>query len=200
MLRALDVALIALFAALTSVGAFISIPMFPVPITLQTFFILLAGVILGKRLGALSQILYTLLGVVGLPIFARGTAGFGVLIGPTGGYLIGFVVGVFVLGALVEFRERQRGKVGFWWTALSMVIATVIIYALGVVHLHFVLNTFLGVNVTWLGAITLGVLPFLVGDALKILVASYICNSKQIKTMRTIILGAVQNRIKKQVD
>ncbi|MFA6414125.1 MAG: biotin transporter BioY, partial [Syntrophales bacterium] len=74
-----------MFGALTAAGAYIMIPLPPVPITLQTFFVSLAGALLGGYLGAMSQVVYVLLGVIGLPVFAGGKAGAGVLLGPTGG-------------------------------------------------------------------------------------------------------------------
>ncbi|MBN1474770.1 MAG: biotin transporter BioY, partial [Syntrophaceae bacterium] len=80
----------ALFGALTAAGAFIIIPLPPVPITAQTFFLNVAAVLLGGPLAAASQFIYIMLGVVGMPVFAGGKAGLGVLFGPTGGYLIGF--------------------------------------------------------------------------------------------------------------
>jgi len=80
-----------LFGALTAMGALISIPLQPVPVTLQTLFLYLAGSLLGGGLGALSQTVYIMLGVIGLPVFSGGKAGLGVLMGPTGGYLVGFV-------------------------------------------------------------------------------------------------------------
>ena len=95
-----------MFGALTAVGAYIMIPLPPVPITLQTLFVNLAGALLGGYLGALSQVVYILLGVIGLPVFAGGKAGAGVLLGPTGGYLIGFVVGAFVIGKLTTIRKK----------------------------------------------------------------------------------------------
>ncbi|TET40117.1 MAG: biotin transporter BioY, partial [Elusimicrobia bacterium] len=84
LLKTKGMILCALFAALTAVGGLIAVPLpfTPVPITLQTFFTFLAGAILGKYLGALSQIIYLLLGVIGLPVFAKGSSGIGVLLGP----------------------------------------------------------------------------------------------------------------------
>ena len=91
-----------LFAALTVVGAYIAIPfpLSPVPIVLQNLFVLLAGLLLGKKWGAASMAIYLLAGAVGLPVFAGGTGGIGHFAGPTGGYLIGFVLAAFVAGAL----------------------------------------------------------------------------------------------------
>jgi biotin transport system substrate-specific component len=153
-----------LFGALTAIGALISIPLQPVPLTLQTLFLYLAGSLLGGRLGALSQIVYVILGVIGLPVFSGGKAGLGVFMGPTGGYLIGFIAGACVTGMIVEAREKP----GLVWFVLAMLIGTAVVYTLGVTQL------------VWIGklsiekALAAGVLPFLPGDALKIAAASVI--------------------------
>ena len=123
-----------MFGALTALGAFIMIPLPPVPVTLQTLFVDLAGALLGGYLGAMSQVVYILLGVVGLPIFAGGKAGAGVLIGPTGGYLFGFVAGAFVIGKLTAMREKP----GMVWLIGSMSLGIAVVYALGIAQLMVV--------------------------------------------------------------
>lgn len=152
------------FGAVTAAGAYIMIPLPPVPITLQTMFVYLAGALLGARLGALSQVVYLVIGIIGLPVFAGGKAGLGVLLGPTGGYLIGFIAGAYVIGKLVEMRQRP----GFIWIVFSMVIGTAVIYLFGVIQLSLIAR--LSID----KAITVGVLPFLIGDTLKIAVAALI--------------------------
>ncbi|HNQ01287.1 MAG TPA: biotin transporter BioY [Syntrophales bacterium] len=153
-----------LFGALTAIGALVSIPLQPVPVTLQTLFLYLAGSLLGGGLGALSQLIYIVLGVIGLPVFSGGKAGLGVFIGPTGGYLIGFVAGAFVTGTFVRLREKP----GLVWIVFAMLAGTAVVYALGVLQL--VLIGRLSVE----KAAAVGVLPFLPGDALKIAAASVI--------------------------
>jgi biotin transport system substrate-specific component len=101
----------ALFGALTAIGAFIVIPLQPVPITLQSLFTCLAGILLGSSVGAMSQIVYVLLGIIGLPVFAGGKAGIGVLLGPTGGYLLGFIAAALVIGQIVRMK-RNPGYFG----------------------------------------------------------------------------------------
>ena len=149
------------FGAVTAAGAYIMIPLPPVPITLQTLFLYLAAALLGGRLGALSQVVYLLIGMIGLPVFAGGKAGMGVLIGPTGGYLIGFVIGAYVIGGLVKLRS-EPGPV---WLAGAMVAGTAVIYLLGVIQLMLVAKFSMN------QALTVGVLPFLIGDGLKMAVA-----------------------------
>lgn len=154
----------AMFGAITAVGAYIVIPLPLVPITLQTFFVSLAPALLGGALGALSQIIYVLIGVIGLPVFAGGKAGFGVLIGPTGGYLIGFIVGAYIIGKLIELKEEP----GFLWMASAMIIGHIALYTLGVAQLMLVANLSLG------KAVAVGVIPTLPGGIIKILAAAFI--------------------------
>jgi biotin transport system substrate-specific component len=97
--------LIALMAALTGVGGFIRIPVSPVPFTLQTLFVYLSADLLGKK-GALSQIIFITLGLVGVPIFAMG-GGIGYILQPTFGYLLGFPIGAWVVGALVDIMTNM---------------------------------------------------------------------------------------------
>jgi len=153
-----------LFGAGTAAGAYLIIPLPPVPITLQTLFLGLAGALLGARLGALSQVIYLLIGIIGLPVFAGGKAGLGVLLGPTGGYLFGFIAGAWVIGVLVNLKEKP----GFGWTIVALVAGTVVIYLFGVAQLSLVAR--LSIN----KAISVGVLPFLIGDTVKILAAAYV--------------------------
>jgi biotin transport system substrate-specific component len=153
-----------LFGALTAVGAYLIIPLPPVPITLQTLFLGLAGLLLGGRLGALSQVVYLLLGIIGLPVFAGGKAGLGVLLGPTGGYLFGFVAAAYTIGRLASLRERP----GFAWLCLCLVAGTAVVYLLGVLQLSLV------ARLAPLKALTVGVLPFLAGDAVKILLTALV--------------------------
>jgi biotin transport system substrate-specific component len=153
-----------MFGALTAIGALISIPLQPVPVTLQTLFLYLAGSLLGGRLGALSQIIYVILGVIGLPVFSGGKAGLGVFMGPTGGYLLGFIAGAFVTGKIAE----ARAKPGLVWIVLAMLVGTAVVYTLGVTQL--VLIGELSVE----KALAVGVLPFLPGDVLKIAAAAVI--------------------------
>jgi biotin transport system substrate-specific component len=154
----------ALFGALTAMGAFMVIPMQPVPITLQTLFTGLAGILLGSSAGALSQVVYVLLGIIGLPVFAGGKAGFGVLLGPTGGYLIGFIVGAYVIGKMSEFRPKS----GYLWLAITLVAGNLVFYTFGTIQLmmaaHLSLNK----------ALLIGVFPFLPGDIFKLLAAIWI--------------------------
>ncbi len=154
----------AMFGAVTAVGAFMIIPLPPIPITLQTLFTALSGALLGGALGALSQVVYILLGIIGLPVFAGGKAGLGVLFGPTGGYLIGFIAGSFVIGKIIDLKSGA----GILRIALAMVAGFLVIYAFGVFQLSLVAGLSLAKT------LSAGMLPFLIGDAFKIAVATFV--------------------------
>ncbi|AAM07683.1 TPA: biotin transporter BioY [Methanosarcina acetivorans] len=164
-----------LFAALTAVGAYIQIPIpfSPVPVTLQVFFVLLAGSLLKSKWGSLSMIVYTLLGVAGLPVFAGGSSGIGVLLGPTGGYIFGFILAAYLIGKFSE-RAESAGKSGFAVNALNMGAGVLVIYALGVSQLMLVAE--MGPR----AALTLGALPFLPGEVVKTAAAAYIASNHKI--------------------
>lgn len=157
--------LAALFASLTSVLSLIRIPVpfTPVPITGQTVAVMLAGAILGPHWGAISQMLYVAMGIVGLPVFAGGTAGFSVLVGPTGGYLVGFIAGAWTTGVLLPARP------GFGVArALSAALAggVVVVYLFGIPWLSIVAGLSLR------KALLVGALPFLPGDIAKAVVVA----------------------------
>jgi biotin transport system substrate-specific component len=118
------------FALATAFGARLEIPHEPVPYTLQTMVVLLAGALLGARNGALSQLFYLGLGIAGAPVFAGGAFGYAVLLGPTGGYLLAFPVAAALTGYLL--RERHT----LLWTLTAMVSGTLLIFAAGTAHLY----------------------------------------------------------------
>jgi biotin transport system substrate-specific component len=161
-LRLRAMVLASMFGAATAAGAYLMIPLSPVPITLQSLFLNLAAAFLGGSWAAFSQIIYILLGVLGLPVFAGGKAGLGTLLGPTGGYLFGFILAGFVAGKFIEIKKNP----GLPWMIFSMAIGLLLIYALGILHLMAV------ARIPLEKALLLGVLPFLPGDFLKILAAS----------------------------
>ncbi|PIW12602.1 MAG: BioY family transporter [Candidatus Infernicultor aquiphilus] len=158
--------LVSLFAALTAVGAFISIPLYPVPLTLQNLFTLLAGMTLGSVLGGSSQIIYVLLGLIGLPVFADFKAGIGVLFGPTGGFLFGFIISSYIVGKAIELKKEKD----IFYYFLAGGIGIIIIYISGITQLSLV--TGIGIK----KALMVGVFPFLPGDILKIIAASFIAS------------------------
>ncbi len=151
--------LVVSFALLTALAAQwrIHLPFTPVPITGQTFAVLLAGVTLGVRAGAASQLLYVAMGAVGLPVFSGGTGGWEVVTGATGGYLAGFIVAAAVVGALAERRHDRH----FSTTLSAFLVGSFVIYAFGVAGL---------IGLAGMGlseAVLKGVAPFVFGDVLK---------------------------------
>jgi biotin transport system substrate-specific component len=169
----------ALMAALTAAGAYIAIPIGPVPIVLQNLFIMLAGLLLGGRWGLISVGVYLLAGAVGLPVFAGGTGGAGKFVGPTGGYLLGFAAAAFLVGVI---SERGNGRVSM--DVLAMVAGTLVIYVFGVSWLKVV------TGMSGSKAVAVGMLPFLIGDVLKI--AAAIPIARALRPMIDGTFGAVR--------
>lgn len=157
--RAKTAALVVAFALLTGFTALWEIPLgfTPVPLTGQTFAVLLAGATLGLRAGAASQLLYLAMGAFGMPFFSGGSSGWEVLAGPTVGYLVGFVLAAAVVGRLAEAKADRRAL-----TAVpAFALGTLTIYAFGVAGLMITAGMGFG------QAMIAGVLPFLIGDAIK---------------------------------
>jgi biotin transport system substrate-specific component len=147
-----------MMAALTAAGAYIAIPIGPVPIVLQNFFILLTGLLLGPKWGLASVSVYLLAGFCGLPVFAGGTGGIGRFGGPTGGYLIGYLPAVYIIGVISE-----KGKNRVFFDLLAVCFGCILIYVCGVTWLKFLT----GMPAT--KALAVGMYPFLLGDVLKII-------------------------------
>lgn len=153
---------VALFAALTAVGAFIRIPLGYSSITLQTFFTAMAGCVLGPWYGALSQLVYVVLGLVGLPIFTQG-GGIGYLVQPTCGFLIGLIPAAWVIGRIAGRKPEPKQIVP------ACLLGYGVLYAIGVPYMALILNTFLGKGMGFSAIMWAGMIPFLPGDMIKIL-------------------------------
>ena len=156
-----QIALIGGAAAFVGLSAQIAIPLpfTPVPLTLQTFAVLLSAAALGSLRGALAMLVYALVGMAGVPWFAQGSSGFA---GPSFGYIVGFIIAALVVGRIAE-RGATRTAVR---TAGLMIVGNLVIYAVGVTWLKF------AIGVDWATAIALGATPFLIGDAIKIAAAA----------------------------
>lgn len=158
-----DMVLIAMFTALTAIGAQLSIPLKPVPFTLQILFCMYSGILLGAKRGAISQIVYVLLGLMGLPIFAGAKGGPGMIMSPTFGYLLGFIACSFVVGLISERIKKKN--------IIKLLVATLsglsVVYIIGVPYLYIILNYVLGVETTVTGAIKTGFVVFLAQDLIK---------------------------------
>lgn len=163
------------FALATAFGAHVAVPLTPVPVTLQTLFVILAGAMLGPRLGAASQIAYLGLGIAGLPVFAGGF-GLAYLAGPTGGYLLAFPATAFVAGVVAQ-RITGRGLAGALALFVGLFLASLIT---------------LGGGTAWLAittgdaatAMAVGFLPFLAGDILKVGLATLLAWRGRDRTRR----------------
>jgi biotin transport system substrate-specific component len=153
------------FSILTAISAQVSIPIKPVPFTLQTVIVLLAGAFLGAKNGAYSQMIYILMGIIGLPVFAQtadGTMGIARLFGPTGGYLIAFPLAAFMVGYLTEKSQKYFNVI------LSMFVAEMIIIFFGTLYLY---STFLH---NFVDAVKAGAAIFTVWMVIKVFVAATI--------------------------
>lgn len=167
-----EITLAGLFAAITCVLTIVSIPLpfTPVPITLQVFGVVIAGAILGAKLGFLSQLTYLLIGLIGLPVYSNYGSGPAKLFGPTGGFIFGFVVAAFIIGLIIDKTSflKTNMLIKYIIILFSMLIGVFIIYTVGVAQLMFVLN------VSLKSAIAMGAAPFIAADLIKVFVGSFI--------------------------
>lgn len=155
--------LIALFAALVAAGAFIKIPFVPVPMTLQTLFALLAAACLPPSMAVSSIVIYIFLGAIGLPILTAG-GGLAAVLGPTGGYLFGMIPGVLAGSALMKILGSRIRLASL----LSAIVTTVFIYLVGLPWLAWQME------LSFVSVLTAGLVPFIPGDILKIVVVFFI--------------------------
>ncbi|WP_293008010.1 MULTISPECIES: biotin transporter BioY [unclassified Oscillibacter] len=155
--------LCSLFAALTAVGAFIKVPFLYSSITLQFFFTALAGVLLGAKYGALSQLVYVALGLAGLPIFTSG-GGLGYFLYPTCGFLLGLIPAAWVIGTLAGDGRSMKRVVPAALAGLA------VLYAVGLPYMAFILNVYMGKGMNIGAVLMAGMIPFLPGDMVKIIV------------------------------
>ena len=158
----------ALFAALTAAGAFLRIPLGVSSITLQFLFTAMAGVLLGAGGGALSQAVYVAMGLLGLPIFTAG-GGFGYVLQPTFGFLLGLIPAAAAIGAMTR-RSTSPVRI-----ALACVAGLAVLYAIGVPYMALILNGYMGKGMSVSALLWAGMLPFLPGDAIKIVITAVLC-------------------------
>ena len=153
--------LAALFAALTAVGAFIRFPLGTMSVTLQFMFTAMAGVLLGAKWGAVSQTVYVVLGLVGLPVFTMG-GGIGYVMQPSCGFLLGLIPTAWVIGRLTE-KEN-----GHWRIALACLAGLAVLYLIGLPYMYLIMKLYLHKSITVWTAVKAGMLVYLPGDAVKI--------------------------------
>ena len=168
---------VAAFVTLTSLGAYAAVPLpgSAVPVTLQTLFVSLAGVLLGARLGAVAMTAYVLIGLMGAPVFSLGFGGPGVLLGPTGGYLLAFPLAAAVTGILAPRRDATS-PLATLQLGLAILLGTLVWFAGGFAQLSLLLGD-------PLRAFAVGVVPFLLGDVVKTLLALLIARRLRIRTL-----------------
>ncbi|MGN0771960.1 MAG: biotin transporter BioY [Christensenellales bacterium] len=155
-----NIASVGLMSAVMCILGPLSLPIGLVPITLGTFGIYLTCYLLGWKKGVLCTLIYLLLGMVGVPVFSNFGAGLAKLVGPTGGYLIGYIPMSFIIGIFADkFRNNKPMQL------LGMILATIVLYAIGTAWLS------VSANLTFAKALAAGVTPFIVGDAIKIVMA-----------------------------
>jgi biotin transport system substrate-specific component len=152
----------ALFAALIAAGTFVSIPLpfSPVPIAIQNLFCVLAGLVLGPVMGAAATALYLLAGIIGAPVFAGASGGIARLLGPTGGFLAGYLLGGCTAGLIAGF-PRPGKKTALWRIIAAALAGFLVVYLPGVAWLK------LSTGRTWAASIAGGFLPFIPGDIVK---------------------------------
>ncbi len=161
--------LVSLFAALLCVSSYVVLPIGPVPVTLQVLFVLLSGAVLGAEMGALSVVIWILLGAFGLPVFAGGKAGPMVLLGPTGGYLLGFVICAWTVGILTRGRLGSKLRTG-----AAMLVGLTLAYAIGLAGFMASFAFFLNKPMTVQQALTIAVYPFVAFDLVKLVLGAWL--------------------------
>ncbi|MDD2556106.1 MAG: biotin transporter BioY [Syntrophaceticus sp.] len=173
----------ALFTALIIIGGYISIPIpvGPVPIVLADFFVMITGLFLGLKYGLISTALYLALGALGMPVFAGGGAGLAVLVGPTGGFLFGYLLVVTSIGFITGKR-----KPSIVTNLIALVVGNILLYAIGVPWLKFQMN------INWAAALAAGLIPFIIGIVIKITVASALGRVLLPRFKQTLVSASVQ--------
>ncbi len=159
--KSYSIVLVGLFVAIMAICAWVSIPMIPIPVTLQTMGVFITASILGAKKGTVSIIIYILLGAIGLPVFSNFTGGFGILLSPTGGFILGFIFTTFITGFFAE-----HFKCNICINIIAMTLGLIACYLAGTIWYCI----YAGVDFTT--AVLICVVPFLIGDAVKIFIAS----------------------------
>lgn len=163
-----EMTLVAMFTGLTAIGAFISIPIGEVPISMQSLFVILSGLILGSKLGVLSQILYLILGLIGVPIFVGFTGGFQSIMKPSFGFIIGFIFAAYIVGWITD-KNKQRKNI--WIASFA---GTIVIYLFGLPYMYYMLNIVMVKGLSFMNIIQIGCIIFLPGDIIKAIVSSLV--------------------------
>ena len=169
--RTLDLVYVGIFAAIIAVCSWISIPM-TIPVTLQTMAVCITAGLLGTKRGTMTVFIYIMIGLIGVPVFSNFSSGVGQLMGPTGGYLIGFIFTSLTIGT---FTKLLGNKV--WVYAASMVLGIAVLYAFGTAWFVIVYNRGNADAVTVSSALAMCVVPFIIPDLIKIALATFFCTT-----------------------
>lgn len=161
--------LVSLFAALLCVSSYVILPIGLVPVTLQVLFVLLAGAVLGAEMGALSVVIWIMLGTFGLPVFAGGKAGPMVLVGPTGGYLLGFVICAWTVGLLTRGNPASKLRTG-----AAMLCGLIIAYSVGLAGFMASFAFLLQKPMTLQQSLIIAVYPFVAFDLVKVVLGAWL--------------------------
>lgn len=165
-----EMTLVAIFTGLTAIGAGISIPLGEVPITMQTLFVILSGLILGAKLAALSQIIYVVLGLIGIPIFSNFTGGLQALMKPSFGFIIGFIFAAYIVGKIAH-SKKTISRTRIW---IASTVGILVIYIFGLPYMYYILNLVMAKGLDFQTIFKIGCLIFLPGDILKLALASLV--------------------------
>lgn len=167
-------AYVSIFAILTAVGARIAIPVPLVPFTLQTLFCVLAGLILGSKLGAASQAFYMLMGLIGIPVFTGG-GGIGSILTPSFGYVVGFIACAWISGKIIESFKEHGQTLSIKKYFIAALAGIVFVYGFGLIHLYVIMNVWMpGNGMPLFKILSVGLFSTIGGDLIKTLVAAVI--------------------------
>lgn len=169
-----DITLMALLLAVLIVCSQLSIPLQPVPITLQTFAVLLIGMVLPPKAALMVTGAYAVIGVLGLPVFAGYSGGFASVVKPPFGFVLGFILAAWAIATYL-----QKTHPNFTNYLIAGLIGSVIIYAIGVPYMGVILNQVMGLGKSVTEILQMGMIPFLLGDAIKVVLAASIALALQ---------------------
>ena len=165
-----NIAIMALFVALLAICSWISLPIGPVPFTLQTFAVFVVGGLLGFKRGTVTVVVYILLGLVGVPVFSGFKGGVGVIVGPTGGYILGFILTEIVISLGVKFMKVENEALKMLVMFVFCVIGDALCFVVGTIQFMAVTGNILSVSLTYC------VIPYIIPDIVKIIVAVIVVN------------------------
>jgi len=168
-----DMTLIALFAVLNMIAGKISLTILAVPFTMQSIVCLLAGILLGARRAMLAQALYLLIGLIGLPVFAKG-GGFAYVLEPSFGFLIGMLLAGGLVGWIADRFDPTHSELKIWQAMTANLSAQLLIYIFGIAYLYMIINFYFGKSTSVIQAIQIGMIPYLIFDTLKSVLAAVI--------------------------